>query len=68
MDLDLNLLVAVEADLRLLQDRITAFRELVRANPQYQGDWRRHPQWWKARRQLRSFHSKAKEAFSKPRS
>lgn len=53
-DLGLPAFIAAEANLRALMDELVVLRELIRANPNYTGDWLDHPQWRRTRKRHRA--------------
>lgn len=44
--------MALEANLRVFETELIAFRELIRRNPNYSGDWLDHPQFQLTRRKF----------------
>ena len=52
-------ILAFERLLILLVSECSLLRELVRANPGYDGDWKEHEQYRKTRRTFRSLNNQA---------
>lgn len=63
--IDLDKVLALEANLRLAQSDIIALREQIRQMPNYQGDWMDHPSWRAARRSHRRYVTLADEVLKK---
>jgi len=63
--IDVDRVLALEANLRVFESELIALRELVRSNPNYKGDWRQNPQWKKTRRKYRMLCSSAQEILKK---
>jgi len=57
--IDLQGFLVLEANLRDLEMEMILFRELVRENPNYSGEWIDHPQFCRTRRAFRQFVNKA---------
>lgn len=52
-DIDLDAFLLLEANLRDFEREVISFRELVRSNPNYSGDWVKNPQFTRTRRAFR---------------